>query len=98
MPLRSAVAIPASTAFATLSGLSSQAVTSAPPATRASAVARPEPPRPKRATFLPAKVATGIIGSPQLESGQAEKRQADGDDPEADHHLDRKSTRLNSSH
>ena len=41
--------------------LSSQAVTLAPPAMSAFAVARPEPPRPKSATLLPLNVLTGVI-------------------------------------
>ncbi len=80
--------MPSDAALATLSGLSSQAVTSAPPAISALAVAEPEPPRPKRATFFPASVVTGIMtASPQLQGGKAEHGKADGDDPEADHHL-----------
>ncbi len=47
---RSCVSIPASCARARLSALSSQARTPAPPACSASAVARPEPPRPNSAT------------------------------------------------
>ncbi len=35
-------------------------MTSAPPASKALALARPEPPSPNTATFLPAKVVTGI--------------------------------------
>jgi hypothetical protein len=74
--------------FSTLAALSSQAVTSAPPAASASAVARPEPPSPKSATVLPLKVVTGIMArSPQLERGQADQAEDDGDDPEADDDL-----------
>ncbi|MNL27815.1 hypothetical protein D3C87_1494320 [compost metagenome] len=58
---RSAVVIPSASALATLSGLSSKATTSAPPATSARAVTRPEPPSPKSATFLPLNDETGII-------------------------------------
>ena len=46
---------------ATLSALSSQAITSAPPAFSAWQLASPEPPRPNTATFLPAKAVTGIM-------------------------------------
>ena len=59
---RSAVVKPACAALATLSVLSSPAITSAPPAFKAWQLARPEPPRPKTATVLPAKDVTGIIG------------------------------------
>ena len=57
---RSAVVKPACAALATLSALSSPAITSAPPAFSAWQLARPEPPRPKTATVLPAKEVTGI--------------------------------------
>ena len=40
-------------------GVSSQPITSAPPASSALALASPEPPRPKTATFFPAKVVIG---------------------------------------
>jgi len=63
---RSAVAMPASAAFATLSGLSSQATTSAPPSSSARAVAVPEPPSPKSATRLPRKDRVGITSPPYL--------------------------------
>src|ERR1700755_130026 len=85
---RSAVMKPAWAAFATLSALSSPAITSAPPAFSAWHEASPEPPRPNTATVLPAKDVTGIIGSsPQLQRGEARERQHHGDDPEADHDL-----------
>ena len=58
---RSAVMKPACAALATLSALSSPAITSAPPAFSAWQLARPEPPRPKTATVLPAKEVTGIM-------------------------------------
>jgi len=58
---RSAVGMPALVALATVSGLSSQPITSAPPASKALALARPEPPRPNTASLFPAKVVTGII-------------------------------------
>ena len=58
---KSAVPKPACAACAILAALSSQAMTSAPPARKAWQLASPEPPRPKTATFLPAKVVTGII-------------------------------------
>src|SRR5690606_26246169 len=85
--LRSPVAMPSPAAFATLSGLSSHATTSAPPSLSASAVAIPEPPRPKRATRFPPKERAGIIQLPQLQAGKPDQRQDHGDDPEADHHL-----------
>ncbi len=50
----------AACASATDFSLSSKATTSAPPACSARADNRPEPPSPKTATFLPAKVVTGI--------------------------------------
>ena len=52
---------PACAALATLSALSSPAITSAPPAFSAWQLASPEPPRPNTATVLPAKEVTGII-------------------------------------
>ena len=58
---RSAVSMPFALASSIFAGLSSQAITCAPPSFRASAVASPDPPRPKRATVLPAKVVTGIM-------------------------------------
>src|SRR5579872_5696587 len=61
---------------------SSQAATSAPPASSARAVARPEPPRPNSATLRPLKPATGII-SPQLQGREADHGENEGDDPEA---------------
>src|SRR4029077_14645332 len=57
---KSAVGMPAALAPATLCGASSNATTSAPPASSALALTRPEPPRPNTATFCPAKVVTGI--------------------------------------
>ena len=63
---RSPVAIPAAAALATLSGLSSQARISAPPAISACAVAIPEPPSPKSETRLPAKEAAAIKRCPYL--------------------------------
>ena len=60
---RSAVGMPAAVAFATVSALSSQPTTSAPPANSALALASPEPPRPNTATLLPAKVVTGIMAT-----------------------------------
>ena len=53
--------MPSCSARATLSGLSSQASTSAPPSTSACAVASPDPPSPNRATFLPLNERAGII-------------------------------------
>src|ERR1700742_5158162 len=86
---RSAVMKPSCAAFATLSGLSSAAITSAPPAFRAWQLASPEPPSPNTATVLPAKEVTGIMtpGSAQLQGGEAGERQHHRDDPEADHDL-----------
>ena len=60
---RSAVGMPEAVAFATVSALSSQPTTSAPPAKSALAPASPEPPRPNTATFLPAKLVTGIMAT-----------------------------------
>ena len=51
--------MPAARAFSRLSALSSKAITSAPPALSASALASPEPPSPNSATFLLAKLVTG---------------------------------------
>src|SRR5690606_38643879 len=84
---RSPVAMPSPAALATLSGLSSQATTSAPPSTSARAVAVPEPPSPKRATRFPSKERPGIMKSPQLQTGETDEGQDHGDDPEADHDL-----------
>jgi hypothetical protein len=53
--------MPALVALVTASALSSQPMTSAPPASNALALASPDPPRPKMATFFPAKAVTGII-------------------------------------
>src|SRR3954471_18478502 len=59
---RSAVGMPALVALTTDSALSSQPMTSAPPASSALALASPEPPRPKMATFFfPVKTVTGIM-------------------------------------
>ncbi len=63
MVRRSSVAMPAARAFSRLSALSSKAITSAPPALSASALASPEPPSPNSATFLSAKLVTGIIAA-----------------------------------
>src|SRR4029077_15941141 len=70
---KSAVGMPAALALATLCGSSSKATTSAPPASSALALTRPEPPRPNTATFCPAKVVTGItahIPLPLVGGGQ----------------------------
>src|SRR6476659_7009578 len=85
--VRSAVVNPACAALATFSVLSSPAITSAPPAFSAWQLARPEPPRPKTATVLPAKEVTGIKRSPQFQRGKAGQRQHHRDDPEPDHDL-----------
>src|SRR5215470_16921565 len=84
---RSAVVKPACAALATLSALSSAAITSAPPALSAWQLASPEPPRPNTATVLPAKEVTGIMiaRSAQLQRGEIRQRQHHRDDPEADH-------------
>src|SRR3954463_2463641 len=58
---RSAVGMPALGALTTDSALSSQPTTSAPPASSALALASPEPPRPKMATFFPAKTVIAIM-------------------------------------
>jgi hypothetical protein len=58
---RSPLGMPAVAALATASAVSSQPMTSAPPASSALALANPDPPRPKMATFFPAKAVTGII-------------------------------------
>ena len=60
---RSATGMPAASASATDWALSSNATTSAPPATSAAAVTRPLPPRPKTATRFPEKLVTGIMVS-----------------------------------
>src|SRR5690606_26013123 len=77
---RSAVAMPARQACSTASLLSSQAVTRAPPAMSARAVASPDPPRPNSATLFPANVETGIIALSQLQRRKADQRQHHGDD------------------
>src|SRR5215813_5042944 len=85
---RSAVTKPACAALATLSALSSAAMTSAPPAFSAWQLASPEPPRPNTATVFPAKEVTGIMNrSAQFQRGEAGERQHHRDDPEADHDL-----------
>src|SRR5512138_1626050 len=85
---RSAVMKPACAAFATLSALSSAAMTSAPPAFSAWQLASPEPPRPNTATVFPAKEVTGIMNrSTQFQRGETGERKHHRDDPEADHDL-----------
>src|SRR5689334_1159230 len=86
---RSAVMKPACAALATLSALSSPAITSAPPALSAWQLASPEPPRPNTATVLLANKVTGIMlaRSAQFQRGETGERQHDRDDPEADHDL-----------
>src|ERR1700704_3261818 len=84
---KSAVTKPAWAASASLSALSSPAITSAPPAFKAWQLASPEPPRPNTATVLPAKEVTGIKRSPQLQCREAGQRQHHRDDPEPDHDL-----------
>src|SRR5690349_3024636 len=88
-PRRSAVGMPACVACAMRASLSSQPMTSAPPANSALALARPDAPSPNTATLRPSNEVTGIIAalSPQLERRQSGQRQHDRDDPEADHDL-----------
>src|ERR1700691_2399582 len=97
--LRKSVAgIPAAAAFAKLCSSSSKAMTEAPPATSAWALASPEPPRPNTATVPPANVVSGITTrhsrrtaetskSSQLQGRQAHERQHDRDDPKTDDDL-----------
>src|SRR5437879_4081354 len=87
---RSVSAKPSACAAARAAGFSSQSATSAPPATRERAAARPVRARPNTATVLPSKPRTGIMTCaspplPQLQGGQAQQGQHDRDDPEADH-------------
>src|ERR1700728_2591228 len=85
---KSAVGTPAAFALATLRASSSKAATSAPPASSAWALASPEPPRPNMATFLPAKVVTGITTKlSQLQGRQARERKHHRDDPETNDDL-----------
>src|SRR5271170_2887261 len=85
---RSAVGMPAALAFATLAASSSKATTSAPPASSALALASPELPSPNTATFLPAKVVTGITTRlPQFQGRQPRQREHDRDDPETNNDL-----------
>src|ERR1700691_827475 len=95
---KSATAIPAAFAFAKLCSSSSKAVTEAPPAISAWALASPEPPRPNTATVRPANVVTGITTkqsrrtgetseSSQLQGRQADERKHDRNDPETDDDL-----------
>src|SRR4051812_7274253 len=85
--LRSPVSMSCALAASIRAGLSSQASTRAPPAFKASAVARPDPPSPKRASERPAMQVTGVIGSPQLQRRQAYEGQHDRNDPEANDDL-----------
>src|SRR5208282_6137771 len=63
-------------------------MTSAPPARSALALTSPEPPSPNTATFLPAKVVTGItIKLPQLQGREPRQREHDRDNPEANDDL-----------
>src|SRR5208282_4357980 len=85
---KSAVGMPAALAFATLWASSSKATTSAPPARSALALASPEPPSPNTATFLPAKVVTGITTKlPQLQGREPGQREHDRDNPETNNDL-----------
>src|SRR4051794_19498012 len=93
MRRRSAVGTPAASACATFLASSSKAVTWAPPASSACALASPEPPRPNSATLRPANVVIGIMPAPrglalaQFQGRQTGEREHDRDDPEADHDL-----------
>src|SRR3954469_14643259 len=60
---RSDTGMPAARAFSTLASVSSHATTSAPPASSALALARPEAPSPNSATVLPAKLVIGSIAA-----------------------------------
>src|SRR6186997_139285 len=60
--------MPAARAFSIVCSLSSNATTSAPPASSALALASPEAPRPNSATFFLAKLVSGIIAAPLLPS------------------------------
>src|SRR5665213_1089748 len=84
---RLCVLMPAALACSSLAVASSKAMTSAPPATSACAASRPEPPRPKTATVLSAKVVMGIKKLSQLQRGQPRQRQHHRHDPEADDDL-----------
>src|SRR5271155_4454889 len=66
-----------------LSSLSSQANTSAPPATSAETVAVPAVARPTTPSFLSWYWRSAII-SPQLQRRESDERQDGRDDPEAD--------------
>src|ERR1700684_1279517 len=80
--------MPAVLAFAAVFASSSSAKISAPPASSALALASPEPPSPNTATFLPAKVVTGITTKlPQFQGREARQRQHDRHDTEADDDL-----------
>src|ERR1700683_1846956 len=95
---KSATGMPAAAAFARLCSSSSKAMTAAPPAISACALASPEPPRPNTATLRPANVVTAITAnqsrrpaetseSSQLQGRQADERQHDRYDPETDDDL-----------
>src|SRR6266540_3093599 len=62
-------------------GSSSQATTSASPALSARQLASPEPPSPNTATFLPAKVVTGIMGSTANDAADDKKPVASPSSP-----------------
>src|SRR5512142_391380 len=64
-------------------GRSSNSVTRAPSRRRTSAATNPDRPAPTTTAFFPPKVSI----SPDLERAHGEKRQDDGDDPEADDDL-----------
>ena len=67
----SAMAKPASAALSRAACLSSHANTRAPPARKASAVTRPEPPSPNTVTVLPEKQVTGVmLTSASMSQGQ----------------------------
>src|SRR3954471_12616769 len=88
--VRSTIGKPSAAAASREAGFSSQSATSAPPATRARAAAKPVRAKPNTATVFPSKPRTGIMASlcpplPQLQGGEAQQGQHDRDDPEADH-------------
>ena len=61
-------------AFPIVASLSSNAITSAPPASSALALARPEAPSPNSAAFLPAKLVSGIIAASAWRGPRARAR------------------------
>src|SRR6266446_4903557 len=84
MDAGSTTATPALAASAREPALSSQATQSIPAALRARTVARPERASPSTTNDEPLSTPRSIIGSPQLQGGEAGHRQDGGDDPEAE--------------